>query len=148
MKAWLTGCDFIPAPGGARFDSSCKVHYYIFRFFPLVLVFFSQRKFLTHMCFIWAAVFLNAANDDESVATAAQATGWVVIQIGCVRVHLKTYKCVRVDILTGLCKLLGLIDVPARSFWAPTSNEKPWLQLKDSPFISVLIIQRSDSRPC
>lgn len=39
------------------------------------------------------------------------------MQTGCVRVHLKTYKCVRVDVLTALGKLFALIDVPARYFF-------------------------------
>lgn len=62
------------------------------------------------MCFIsfCDSCVLNVANDDESVATASR----VSIQIGCVRVHLETYECVGVDILTGLCKLFALIDVP------------------------------------
>lgn len=65
MKDWLTGCGLIPEPGGSAFDLFCKVHDYFLHFFSSSLgVSFDICVFYSTRC------VLNAANDDESVATA------------------------------------------------------------------------------
>lgn len=91
---------------------------------------------------------VNAANGDESAATAARATRQLIIEIGHVCPFPETYKRADLDILMGLCKLLALIDVPARWPSVLTPRGKLWLQQGDSSSISILITQQSGSRPC
>lgn len=65
----MTGCDLIPPPEGSHFDLFCKMHDYSPP--PCCL----SKDTLDVCVFYLRLCALNAANEDESVATAARATG-------------------------------------------------------------------------
>lgn len=67
MNDWLTGCGLILAPGGSTFDLFCKVHDYFSHFL--------SQHIIDICAFYLTRCVLNAANDDESVATVVWATG-------------------------------------------------------------------------
>ncbi len=67
----MTGCDLIPAPGGRSF----VFLYYYFVKCKINLNSFISKDILDICAFYLRCSVLNAANDDESVATAAWATG-------------------------------------------------------------------------
>lgn len=101
----------IPAPRRKCFWLMPRSGRLFFAFLPL-----SPSTPLTYASPYWRLSALNATNDDESVATAAWATRWVVIQIACARAFI--YR---------------LINVLGLTFWQASANCSHWLMRRFAP---------------